>query len=198
MKRDNRETPALHFSLPRTSASDLRGKQSVRATFKLTQKAIGALNIVSIHLGIKQKSLFDHLIEDAEALGMIARNIRAEEFNRQDCVQKTYVLSRKTLSQLEKASKSFNAPRDALVEYSIQRLLPVIVREKERHRKRKKILADLAEHLSRGIELLNNTRALLGEEDPVYDQIETAVKAFGSAYENIDAFVERGSVIEDF
>ena len=31
-------------------------------------------------------------------------------------------------------------PRDALVEYSIQRLLPVIVEERERHLKRKEIL----------------------------------------------------------
>ena len=198
MKKDDREHPGLHFSLPRTSASDLRGKQSVRATFKLTARAIGALNIVSIHLGIKQKSLFDHLIEDAEALRVIARNIRSEEFSRRDCIQKTYVLSRKTLSSLEKASKSFDTPRDALVEYSIQRLLPVIVREKERHRKRKKILDDLAGHLNKGIELLNQARVLLGEDDPVYDQIQTAVSAFGNAYENIDAFVEKGSIIEEF
>ena len=48
--------------LPQTTVSDLRGKQSVRATFKLSQKTINAMSIVSVHLGIKQKSLFDHLM----------------------------------------------------------------------------------------------------------------------------------------
>ncbi len=156
------------------------------------------MNIVSIHLGIKQKSLFDHLMEDAESLRMIARGIQAKEFKRRKSVQKTYVLSRKTLSSLDRASKSFNAPRDALVEYSIERLLPVIVKEKERHLKRKKVLADLAGHLQETMKLLNNTSALLGEDDPVYDRMETAVSAVESAYKDIDAFVEKGKVIENF
>ena len=198
MNQDRRQGPDSEPSLPRTSAADLRGRQSVRATFKLTQRAIGALNIVSIHLGIKQKSLFDHLMEDAETLQAIARNIRSDEFNRNDCIQKTYVLSRKTLSSLEQASKSYNAPRDALVEYSIQRLLPVIVRERERHMKRKKILSDLMEQVKAGLNLMERTRKALGEEDPVYEQIEAAVNGIASAYENIESFVERGKVIEDF
>jgi len=198
MKKDEEQGPILDFSLPRTSASDLRGKQSVRATFKLTEKAIGALSIVSVHLGIKQKSLFDHLMEDAETLRTIADNIQKDKFKRRECIQKTYVLSRRTLLSLEKASKSFNAPRDALVEYSIQRLLPVIIKERERHLKRKKILADLTDYLECGMKLLNKTTKLLGENDPVYDQINAAVKGVDTAFENVDTFVERGKIIEDF
>lgn len=53
--------------------SDLRGRQSVRATFKLSEKAIDALSIVAIHLGIKQKSLFDQLINDTSSLSLIAK-----------------------------------------------------------------------------------------------------------------------------
>ena len=198
MKKNKDLDPISNLSLPGTSASDLRGRQSVRATFKLTEKAIGVLSIISVHLGIKQKSLFDHLMEDIEALRAIADNIRTEEFKRRDCIQKTYVLSRKTLSCLEKASKNFNAPRDALVEYSIQRLLPVIIKEKEKHLKRKKILADLSEYLEAGVKLLRKTEKLLGEDDPVYERIETAVRAVNNAHENVDAFVERGKIIEDF
>jgi len=198
MKKDKEQGPILGFSLPRTSVSDLRGKQSVRATFKLTERAIGALSIVSVHLGIKQKSLFDHLMEDAEALQAIADNIQKDEFKRRECIQKTYVLSRRTLSSLEKASKSFNTPRDALVEYSIQRLLPVIIKERERHLKRKEMLSDLADYLEYGMKLLSKTKKLLGENDPVYDQITAAVKGVDAACENVDTFVERGKIIEDF
>jgi len=133
--------------LPRPSSQDLRGRQSVRATFKLSARAIEALSIVAVHLGIKQKSLFDHLIEDAQSLKLIARKIESERFRALGRVQKTFVISRKTLSSLDETSRQFNAPRDALVEYSIQRLMPVIARERQRHRKRKEILNDINAYL---------------------------------------------------
>ncbi|MCK7510327.1 MAG: hypothetical protein MZV70_43945 [Desulfobacterales bacterium] len=41
-------------------------------------------------------------------------------------IQKTFVISRRTLACLDEISRQSRAPRDALVEYSIQRLLPVI------------------------------------------------------------------------
>ncbi len=88
---------------------------------------------MAVHLGIKQKSLFDHLIEDMQSLKLIAREVESERFGALNRVQKTFVVSRKTLSNLDETSKRFNAPRDALVEYSIQRLMPVITRERERH-----------------------------------------------------------------
>ncbi|MEK6194066.1 MAG: hypothetical protein N2F24_07555, partial [Deltaproteobacteria bacterium] len=59
---------SVNLSLPQARTSDLRGRQSVRATFKLTEACIGAISIVAAHLGIKQKSLFDHLVEDISTL----------------------------------------------------------------------------------------------------------------------------------
>ena len=120
--------------LPQPSSQDLRGRQSVRATFKLSARAIEAMSIVSVHLGIKQKSLFDHLIEDAQSLSQIAREIESEKFRTLSRIQKTFVISRRTLASLDEISKQFRAPRDALVEYSIQRLLPVIDEEREKQR----------------------------------------------------------------
>ena len=54
------------ISLP--PCSDLRGKQSIRATFKLSEKSIEIISVVASRLGIKQKSLFDHLIDDMNKL----------------------------------------------------------------------------------------------------------------------------------
>lgn len=184
--------------LPRTSPEDLRGRQSVRATFKLSVKAIEAMSIVAVHLGIKQKSLFDHLIEDARSLSLIAQEIESEKFNTISRVQKTYVISRKTLSCLEEISKRFKAPRDALVEYSIQRLLPVIAKEREKHRKRKEILRDINAQLENGLIILQKSKALLGENDPVFVRLESAVKALANAQRSIEAFVEKGKIIEEF
>ena len=100
--------------LPRPTPKDLRGRQSVRATFKLSAKAIETMSIVAVHLGIKQKSLFDHLIEDVQSLKLIAREVESERFNAISRIQKTFVISRRTLSYLDETSKRFNAPRDAL------------------------------------------------------------------------------------
>lgn len=185
-------------TLPQPSTDDLRGRQSVRATFKLSARAIDAMSIVSVHLGIKQKSLFDHLIEDSRSLSQIARELEAEKFRSPNRVQKTFVISRRTLSSLDEISKRFQAPRDALVEYSIQRLLPVIEQERERHRRRKEILKDLNDHLADSLKLLNKTKSLLGENDPVFIRLASAMKPMLDAQANVNAFVEKGEIIEEF
>ena len=185
-------------SLPRPTPKDLRGRQSVRATFKLSAKAIETMSIVAVHLGIKQKSLFDHLIEDAQSLKLIAREVESERFNTISRIQKTFVISRKTLSSLDETSKRFNAPRDALVEYSIQRLLPVIAREREKHRKRKEILRDMNKNMDNGLRILQKSKTLLGEDDPVFLRWESAMKTLVNTQHEIEAFIERGKIIEDF
>ena len=198
MAKRTKFTISESISLPLPSAEDLRGRQSVRATFKLSTRAIDALSIVAVHLGIKQKSLFDQLIEDASSLSHIAREIESDDFSTLERVQKTYVISRKTLRSLEDISRQFDAPRDALVEYSIQRLLPVIAREREKHQKRKEILQDINTHFEQGLTILNKTRELLGENDPVYSKLEAAMGACMHARDNIDQFVERCEIIEEF
>jgi type IV secretory pathway VirD2 relaxase len=154
----------------------------------LSERAIEAMSIVSFHLGIKQKSLFDHLLEDSEALNLIAERFESAEFAQPNRIQKTYVLSRRTLTSLDQVAKSFHTPRDALVEYSIQRLLPVIAKEREKHRLRKEVFE----------EMMKNARERLGEEDPVYDRFETAIAVLLNAHSDIQSFVEKGEVIEDF
>ena len=184
--------------LPRPTPKDLRGRQSVRATFKLSAKAIETMSIVAVHLGIKQKSLFDHLIEDVQSLKLIAREVESESFNRIGHIQKTFVISRRTLSSLDETSKRFNAPRDALVEYSIQRLLPVIAREREKHRRRKEILRDMNTCMENGLKILQKSKTLLGEDDPVFLRWESAMKMLVNTQHDIEAFIEKGKIIEDF
>ena len=198
MKKKGKGFFSDEMDLPLPSSSDLRGRQSVRATFKLSSRAIETMSIVSVHLGIKQKSLFDHLIEDMQSLSLIAREMESEKFSAPDRVQKTFVVSRKTLSSLEQVCRRYNAPRDALVEFSIQRLLPVIEKEREKHRNRKQILQDIKQHLAEGLEILAKSKTLLGEDDPVYARLEAAMANYLNTKRNIEHYVERGSIIEDF
>jgi hypothetical protein len=184
--------------LPQPDSADLRGRQSVRATFKLSARAIEALSIVAMHLGIKQKSLFDHLIEDVQSLNVIAKEIEAEGFKSLSRVQKTFVISRRTLTSLDEISRQFRAPRDALVEYSIQRLLPVIRREREKHRRRKQLLTEIDQHFQNGLKLLAQSVSALGEDDPVSTRLAAAMEAYTAARDQIAHFVAKADVIEDF
>jgi len=198
MAKNEDENGIEGLLLPEPTSAELRGRQSVRATFRLSERAIDALSIVSVHLGIKQKSLFDHLIEDSGTLRLIAKEIESYEFNRLNRVQKTYVLSRKTLSSLDRTARSQNAPRDALVEYSIQRLLPIILKEREKHLMRKEILGDLTDFLKAGEKILRKSKESLGVDDPVYDRLRAAMVGLVNAYRHIDSYVEKGKIIEEF
>lgn len=183
---------------PRPSTADLRGKQSVRATFRLTAQAIDAISVVAVHLGIKQKSLFEHLIEDAQSLAHIARQVQGEQYQPRERVQKTYVLSRRTLTLLQEACETFDAPRDALVEYAIRRLTPVIEEERQKHRRRKQMMADIDDHVKRGEALLARMQSALGRDDPVFGEYRQAVRSLQQAAQEIAAYIAKGDLIESF
>lgn len=198
MKKKIKKITVETINLPDASFSDLLGKQSVRATFRLSERAIEAISIVANHLGIKQKSLFDHLIEDTHALNTIAENLRSIEFPEFPRVQKTFVLSRKTLNSLEIISKTFGTPRDALVEYSIQRLESIIELERQKHEERKKVVRELEDHVVQCEKLLIKTRDILGDDDPVCRSIELLFRAGINTYKDVEGVIEKGKVIEDF
>ena len=198
MARDGKPDWVFKLSVSHLSSAELRGRQSVRATFKLTERAIETISVVAVHLGIKQKSLFDYLIEDTGSLNTIAKDVNTVQFKTLDRVQKTYVLSRRTLTALDQISKHFAMPRDAIVEYSVHRLLPVIEREKEKHRIRKKLLFELDDYCCNGLQLLENSRKLLGDDDPFCEKLETAVSACGASLKELSDFVDRCAVIENY
>jgi len=186
------------MALPKPSSGDLRGRQSVRATFKLSAQAIDILSIVSVHLGIKQKSIFDHLMEDGQSLTIIAQEIDPKQVNALERIQKTFVISRKTLLALEAAAEKFSTSRDFLVELSIQRLLPIIYREQEKHAKRKKILNQINYFLDKGVTLLEEFETDLGQDDPVSAEFKHAIEVLTDARTHIGTFVVKGQMIERF
>ena len=194
-----KKTVKVHeIPLPRTATSDLRGRQSVRATFKLSEGCIDAISIVATHLGIKQKSLFDHLLEDTQSLMSIAQKLSDIRYKRERPVQKTYVLSRRSLSSLDQISRSYNAPRDALVEFLIQRLTPIIAEERTKHEKRKKALVDIESHLAGGLELLQKIKNDFGVDDPLYQEYESVMATYVESRRELRQLIERGKVIEGF
>ena len=198
MENDNNKKSTIKLSLPLASTSDLKGKQSVRATFRLKGGCIDAISIVAAQLGIKQKSLFDHLAEDIQSLESIAREIKNKKLKKENRTQKTFVISRRSLSCLEEISKLFNAPRDVLVEHSVQRLLPIINKEREKHEKRKVFLDRINTHFREGEKILNDIKKQLGDDDPIMNKFETLMSGYETAKSNIKTFIDKGKSIEGF
>lgn len=180
------------------SLSELRGRQSVRATFRLSGRAIEAISVAATHMGIKQKSLFDHLMDDIRSLERVAREIEHQRFLELKRVQKTFVLSRRTLHCLEEAAKVYDMPRDALVEYSISRLLPIIDAERKKHEKRKEVIKEIGEYLSDGEAISERIGGMLGHDDILFEKFNNALSNLNSACRDMAGFVEKSKVIEDF
>jgi len=184
--------------LPGSTLFELRGKQSVRATFKLSQKAIDAIGLVAIHMGIKQKSLFDHIIEDSDALGILAKTIQIRQFKKIPRKQKTFVLSRKTIESLGAISEAYGTPRDALVEYSIQKLESIINAEKERHIERKILQKEIIDHFNQGKLLYKKAIKILGKDDPFCTRIGKVIFDCQKREAELSDFIEKSKVLENF
>ncbi|MFV0437827.1 MAG: hypothetical protein ACK5PS_10615 [Desulfopila sp.] len=187
----------IRLQFTEESTARLRGHQSVRTTFKLSERSINALSVLAGQLGIKQKSLFDHLVEDVQALKTIAREFEAfpDEGQR---IAKTYVISRKTLQNLEQVSTTYNTPRDALVEFSIERILPLIEQEKDRHFRRTRVGEKLAQLSEQSGALLQQAIDELGEEDPLVQEVAALTRVAVNARQRVDAYLEKARKIEDF
>ncbi len=195
MRRRKASFVSIEFSSK--SAQELLGRQSVRTTFKLSEKSIDALSILAGQLGIKQKSLFDHLIDDIPTLQVIAEASAEYEIPDQR-VAKTYVISRKTLQNLEQISNRYKTPRDALVELSIERILPLIKEEKKKHEQRKELLAKMNKIVVESEEAFAMASNSLDQDDPVFRKIYQMMRTVKSCHSEIDNCVERGKKIEEF
>jgi hypothetical protein len=177
---------------------DLKGKQSVRATFRLPQQVIDLLAVIAGQLGIKQKSLFDQLVEDASALEEAAREAKDYSGDEGERRQKTFVISRNSLFLLNDVSRQKEVPRDLLVEISIKRLMPVMESEMEKHMNRKDLLNDMKRHLQRGKVLLKKAENLLGTDDVLYEMIEDQIALSKKNISVIDQVVQRGMPMEEW
>jgi hypothetical protein len=113
-------------------------------------------------------------------------------------VAKTYVISRKTLENLEQVSKRYQTPRDALVEFSIERIMPLLQEEKDKHRNRKKLRPGLDRFLQEGHALLKEAAEMLDRDDPAFQRIYQMVGAVSGGYDEIGAIIDKGKGLEEF
>jgi hypothetical protein len=178
------------------SEARLRGRQSVRTTFRLPIDLIEVLGIIASQFGVKQKSLFDQMIEDDAALDEIAEGVSSYTPENIERRSKTYVLSKQSLLAFERVATERQISRDILVEVSIRRLLPLLFAERERHSKREQILGDMEQYLRQGHELLEKTVRLLGKDDPVSEMVSRMVRLGEEKVMTLTDIVAKGKTLD--
>lgn len=186
------------MQLPSAGIAGLLGKKSVRATFRLQPKAIEMLSILAAQLGIKQKSLFDYLMEDKDALHAMAESPPPESAAKEQRIQKTFVVSQRSLAALDAVTKHCPASRDDLIERSIQRLLPVFEKERTRQKRRAAALTRITTHFNQGVVLMDELKAIVGKEDTLYQSLASVMTAYEKAVADIEKLVDKGKRVSEF
>lgn len=158
------------------SAQQLRGKQSVRATFRLSDQMIDLLKVAANHLEVKQKSLIDELVQNRETLDRVASESMGHRRQAERRRQKTFVLSRNSLTLLDDISNKYDLSRDQLIELCIGRLIPFVDAEQEKHEQRRQLIQDVDHYLEEGKKLLNKADSKLGTEDRFRLELEKIVQ----------------------
>jgi hypothetical protein len=182
-------------SLLLKNASDLMKHKSIRATFRISPEFIEALSFLSAQLGLKQKSLFDHLLEDTDSLLAIVHSNPQKNIENKRRIQKTFVLSQKSLSSLDNVLNQVEASRDDLVEFAIRRLLPILTKERDLQRKRENALSKIAEHFEHSNQLLAEIEKMMGKNDPLCKSYAAVIEAYRKAFDSMEDLVEKGKRI---
>ena len=193
-----KDEDSRQWNLLDLTADALQGKQSVRVTFRLPEEAIALLSMAANQLGLKQKSLFDQLVENQEVLNKVAVEGQRYDVCHDEKIQKTYVISRNSLIALKKIAKQNDISRDFLVELSINRLRPVICAEQEKYKNWKIVQSKIEELVQHGRQTLAEAGLVLAREDQVYGKLQGVVTALERGYEDINQLIDRGSRMDAF
>lgn len=175
---------------------ELIAKQSVRTTFKLTEKTINLLKVAAKHLGIKQKTLLDQLLEDKKALDLLADDAKTYSRNENRCRSKTLVLSRKALDQIETVSSYREIPRDFLVELSVARLASYVTSLAKTHEKRELLMEELDQHNIQLHDLFNKAGKILKKDDAFWVRLKNLTDRTKKQVEEIRKTVKDKSEFE--
>ncbi len=180
------------------SLDTLQGRQSVRATFTLPRQAIALISTVASQLGVKQKSIFDHLVENQHFLDQVASEASKQEPAKRNRKQKTFVLSRNSLNALERFARSHQLPRDLVVELSIKKLEPVIDAQKQKHVNRKALLKEMNNVSDTFQHLMVKAEKLVGTEDDTYARLVHIMTLNDKCIRELSDIVDKGKCMDAF
>lgn len=98
--------------LPSTGIANFLGKKIGKGHVSTASDGGRADELLTAQLGIKQKSLFDYLMEDTDALHAVAASRPTEAAIEEQRIQKTFVVSQQSLAVLDTVAKRAAASRN--------------------------------------------------------------------------------------
>jgi hypothetical protein len=189
----------------KTFQTDLSGRQSVRTTFKLSQKAYDDIVWLANHHNITLKDVFDILCsklessqEDDTLIKMVAKSIRIDNFNASiDAIRKTHVITKNSLAILDELSKEYQVPRDALVEKAIMTFKALIDANLQKAiENHKKALDIVSKFWSNSEDVEHQLKKLLGDDDPIVTRFGYIVVLAMNLHSAIEHELKDGTPID--
>jgi hypothetical protein len=138
------------------------------------------------------------MVQEPETLAVIAARAKELDLQARPRATKTYVISRDAAEVLDEIARSRAVVRDAIVEASVEHLMPLIQKEQIRHASRKDLAVKMERHLNEGRTLLEDMIKHLGEQDTMCDQMRSVMTSYERAFATLAAFIRKGENIEGF
>lgn len=192
------------MKLPKGSTSDLVSKslltkkESKRTTFKLSNKCLEAFEwmVESYNATAKEVldiiSLSDEIIDHAIE---IAKEHNEDESQKK--TRKTFVISKQSLSQLNRISTKENVSRDTLIEMLILLYKSLLEKHLEEEKeKEKEALKIISNFWSEAENVEGHLDELLSEENPIRDRFGLISIITGNLYSAIKSKLSDGTPVD--
>jgi hypothetical protein len=169
-----------HSKLEDINLKGLTDKKSARTTFNISESSIDSINWLLEALELKPKELFDTIFSDSTITKHIleAEGLVSSKINETKKIRKSYVISQRALSWLNKKSKDKNLTRNQFVDSfvpvskNIYKFLLEKVKEKE-----DRAWAIIGDIYEKGKEAEKKLIDLLGEDDEIVEEFSWKIEA---------------------
>jgi len=163
-------------NLNRVSKTSLSEKQSVRTTFKISENCINAIDWLLKTNNLKPKELFDIIGSNNDLVNFATEAaIKDEKNNSVKHTRKTFVISKRVLSLLNKKSKDDKGKpiiqRDLIVEKLVLLFKALLEKHTEEEKKKEeKAQSIISDFWTKAEEIENKLKDLLDDDNPILER----------------------------
>lgn len=178
--------------------SRLTRRESKRTTFKLSKKALGDLDWMGETYKVSIKEVFDAICANDNIVDVVVDFIKErDEKNPKQQIRKTFVISNKSLSFLNRKSNEEKITRDSLVEYLI--LYNKLVFEKilkDEKKNEEKALELISEFRSAAEKVQKQLAVLLSEDNPIISRFDMISIIVENLHDEVESKISKGTPVD--
>jgi archaellum component FlaC len=170
-------------------------KNIVRTTFNLSQKGHDAIGEIADTLNKKNAEVFEAMMEIFNKIG---NDLPFSSTDAENKTRKTYVIDKKTLSAINKASEKSKIPRDTLIDNLAQTVKIIIERlSSEKDKKYTDVLKKIINPFWIEAEKIEKTLIKeLGDDDPVVNRFGLIIVIIMNLSGAIENYLNNGEPID--